>query len=439
MRAMQGWAGAAVCLWGTAALGQGRPVQFGGVGELSGPTTSVVQYQACLSDDGQTIVGRSSSSAGAQAFMWRPATGMVGLGRFSNGIQPASYGNGVSRDGQVATGYSQSGTAWLMFTWTSGGGMVGHGDPAGGIAGSAGACANWDGSMVYGSGRVATGMALSDTTAQLWSAATGWVEVYGSDPYKGYKNHTVLGCSRDGTVAVGRAMYEHISTATYFRAFRWNYMSEPEVLPALSGGLATTQAFGVSADGAVIVGSSTTTSGLQAFRWTRDDGIEALGYFEGEPEWSHAFGVSPDGSVIVGVAKRSRFPSDIGEPFIWTRKYGLRPLIQVLTNEYGLDLSGWRLESACAVTTGVDGGGPTVIVGNGQHTVGGIERSEVWYAVIGSPCPADHDGSGFVDHDDFDAFVADFVDGNDAADFDLSGFVDRDDFDGFVRAFEAGC
>ncbi|MCK6477029.1 MAG: hypothetical protein L6Q35_09390 [Phycisphaerales bacterium] len=54
-------------------------------------------------------------------------------------------------------------------------------------------------------------------------------------------------------------------------------------------------------------------------------------------------------------------------------------------------------------------------------------------------CDADFDGSGFVDTDDFDAFVSAFEAGDQEADFDGSGFVDTDDFDAFVRAFEAGC
>jgi hypothetical protein len=55
------------------------------------------------------------------------------------------------------------------------------------------------------------------------------------------------------------------------------------------------------------------------------------------------------------------------------------------------------------------------------------------------PCPADFDGSGFVDTDDYDAFVQAFEAGTDDADFDESGFVDTDDFDAFAEAFEAGC
>ncbi|GMV25660.1 MAG: hypothetical protein AMXMBFR58_16910 [Phycisphaerae bacterium] len=54
-------------------------------------------------------------------------------------------------------------------------------------------------------------------------------------------------------------------------------------------------------------------------------------------------------------------------------------------------------------------------------------------------CPSDFDQSGFVDTDDFTAFVVAFEAGTDNADIDGSGFVDTDDFDTFVRFFEAGC
>jgi hypothetical protein len=53
--------------------------------------------------------------------------------------------------------------------------------------------------------------------------------------------------------------------------------------------------------------------------------------------------------------------------------------------------------------------------------------------------PADHDGSTFVDTDDFTAFVADFEAGNESADINHSGVVDTDDFTDFVAAFEQGC
>ncbi|MCG3123923.1 MAG: hypothetical protein GIKADHBN_02361 [Phycisphaerales bacterium] len=54
-------------------------------------------------------------------------------------------------------------------------------------------------------------------------------------------------------------------------------------------------------------------------------------------------------------------------------------------------------------------------------------------------CVADFDGSGFIDTDDFDAFVVAFEAGAAGADVNGSGFVDTDDYDAFVVAYEAGC
>ncbi len=54
-------------------------------------------------------------------------------------------------------------------------------------------------------------------------------------------------------------------------------------------------------------------------------------------------------------------------------------------------------------------------------------------------CVADFDKTGFVDTDDFDAFVRSYELGEEAADVDGSGFVDTEDYDFFVHAFEEGC
>jgi hypothetical protein len=54
-------------------------------------------------------------------------------------------------------------------------------------------------------------------------------------------------------------------------------------------------------------------------------------------------------------------------------------------------------------------------------------------------CPTDIDNSGFVDIEDFSAFVAIFEAGCQNADFDGSGFVDLDDYSAFVQRFETGC
>lgn len=55
------------------------------------------------------------------------------------------------------------------------------------------------------------------------------------------------------------------------------------------------------------------------------------------------------------------------------------------------------------------------------------------------PCPADFDGSGFADFEDYHIFVQMFEAGSIDADIDGTGFVDLEDFDAFVQVFELGC
>ncbi|MCG3123513.1 MAG: hypothetical protein GIKADHBN_01933 [Phycisphaerales bacterium] len=54
-------------------------------------------------------------------------------------------------------------------------------------------------------------------------------------------------------------------------------------------------------------------------------------------------------------------------------------------------------------------------------------------------CLADFDESGFVDIEDYTAFVAAFEAGDTSADVDQTGFVDLEDFTLFVQVFEEGC
>ncbi len=110
----------------------------------------------------------------------------------------------------------------------------------------------------------------------------------------------------------------------------------------------------------------------------------------------------------------------------------------------------WYRENAPIVDGGRIGGAKT-----NQLTFNPIDCPDggVFYCLVRDACgafptdpalvivdaPSDYDHSGYVDTDDFTAFVADFELGIDAADFDRSGFVDTDDFTAFALAFEAGC
>jgi hypothetical protein len=69
-----------------------------------------------------------------------------------------------------------------------------------------------------------------------------------------------------------------------------------------------------------------------------------LGDLPGGSFYSVAYGVSADGSVVVGQGNSASG----GEAFIWGATYGMRNLKDVLTNDYGLGsaLTGWTLTGA---------------------------------------------------------------------------------------------
>jgi probable HAF family extracellular repeat protein len=139
------------------------------------------------------------------------------------------------------------------------------------------------------------GRALLGALVLAWMATAGWSQqpslrwlgTLGGNGSRAY------GVSADGRVVVGRAR----NTAGYFRAFRWTACGGMQDLGAVVG--YPSEAYGVSADGLVVVGAS---SG-RAFRWTVWDGRQDLGTLGGW--YSVAYGVSADGAVVVGWAQNA--------------------------------------------------------------------------------------------------------------------------------------
>jgi uncharacterized membrane protein len=126
-------------------------------------------------------------------------------------------------------------------------------------------------------------------------------------------------------------------------------------------------AYAVSGDGSVVVGRG--YSGAydpythEAFRWTQATGLERLGFIPCN-DWSIAHAVTADGSIIVGDPETNQ--GDCA--FIWDRQRGIRRLHEVLTDDYGLDLSGWQLSAARGISK--DG---NTIVGYGLNPAGQLE------------------------------------------------------------------
>jgi probable HAF family extracellular repeat protein len=257
-----------------------------------------------VSADGSVVVGVNDvfHEGGAlvtrEAFRWTQGTGMVGLGYLPGGNSD-SFATAVSADGFVVVGVSSINNTREAFRWTQGTGMVGLGDLPGGI---------------------------------FYSDASG--------------------VSADGSVVVGQSANDN-----GYRAFRWTQGTGMV-------GLDFNAASGVSGDGSVVVGYD----GVQVLRWTEQTGTVGLGELPGIMVGRIA--VSADGSVVV--ASSSGDNGD--EAFIWNSTQGMRSLQQVLTNDYGLDLTGWSLNRANAISA--DG---LTVVGEGRNPSG---NTEAWIASL---------------------------------------------------------
>jgi probable HAF family extracellular repeat protein len=205
-----------------------------------------------------------------------------------------------------------------------------------------------------------------------WTAAGGLREL---GFFPGYNNFTAAtGVSGDGSIVVGTGPSD-----SGLQAFRWTAAGGIRGLGELPGGPSMSEALAISAGGSTIVGASFSEPGVEAFRWTEAGGMVGLGDLPGGGFHSVARAASADGSVVVGSATSDNpvFPS-AGEAFIWTADGGMRSLRDVLVEDHGLDLTGWRLTAA----NGISADGRT-IVGDGLHVSGSSFLG--WVAVVPEP------------------------------------------------------
>ncbi len=221
--------------------------------------------------------------------------------------------------------------------------------------------------------------------------------------------------SADGLVVVGGSF-----STPGLQAFRWTSGGGMVGLGDLAGGGFNSFANRISADGLVIVGHSDSVSGTEAFRWTSGGGMVGLGDLGGGGFISEAHGVNASGSVVVG-----RGTTTLGfEAFIWDTVNGMRNLQNVLTVDYGMNLTGWTLTQASAISA--DG---LSIVGWGTNPA---NDTEAWHVTLPTLCLGDTDGDGMVGITDFLAVLAEWgwncTINPCTADVDGDGFVGIGDF-----------
>jgi probable HAF family extracellular repeat protein len=327
---------------------------FQGLGDF--PGGSFNSSASSVSDDGSVVVGSGTTASGQQAFRWTPGTGMAALGNLPDGSLRQTWANDVSADGSVIVGAGDPGTGQNKgFRWTEGGGMVSIGSLNGSTSYAAyGVSA--EGSVVVGDG---------GQQAFRWTQSGG---IQGLGFLPGRSLSTAAAVSADGSVVVGFGY-----NPWYYnkQAFRWTQSGGMLGLGLLPGG-SDSWPSAVSPDGSVVVGtSSSSTSSFSVFRWTQSTGMVGIGNLPGRPA-AHPGAVSANGSIIVGT---NYSDNSNGDPraFIWDAARGMRDLQSVLQTEYGLNLTGWILQSASGISP--DG---KYIVGSGTNPSGQQEAFRVF-------------------------------------------------------------
>jgi probable HAF family extracellular repeat protein len=336
------------------------------LGEL--PGGDVLSIAGGLSDDGGVVAGLSRITAGQsfRAFRWTFEEGLVDLGLLRD-TDSRSFANGVSPDGRVVVGSSGDFDGTDAFAWTETTGMVALPNIPGGEQNPLGTtneaiATTPDGSTVVG---------RSGATAVVWPAAGGVLALAPS-----FSHANAL--TEDASVVVGW---------TRANGFRRLGAGPIELLPLRV-------ATDVSSDGSVIVGRCGVfpCSGRAAL-WSEASGLVDAGALEGDA-FSTFNAVSGDGRVAVGFSGFPDETASTNDAVVWDAANGLRSLGDVLVEDFGIDLGGWRPINATAISP--DG---LAVAGAAVDAAG---RVEAFVALLRPQCSdgIDNDRDGAVDLED---------------------------------------
>lgn len=369
------------------------------------------------------------------AFRWTATGGMQDLGPL--GANQEARAHDISADGSIIVGVAlDSQRRNRAFRWTSGGGMQMLPGPRFQSSGTSDniSCEANDisagGSVIVGSAIVQND-ACGGTGGRIKRLGVRWD---GSEPF-GYHFLDLTpnrpcyatyayGVSADGSVVVGTGMID-VGDNWTMNAFRWT--AATGIMQIL--GPPNSYAYDVSADGGVVVGKVANVTG-GAFRWTEANNVQFLG-----DDTHDAQSVSGDGSVIVGTGchQNGCFP------FRWTAATGRQDLNQLCVGQLR---RGSRLVSTpFSYTHRYVAISPNAryIVGQGFNSR--TNRVEAYLIDMELPPPprGDVNGDGCVN--DVDLLLVLFHFGSNDWDADLNGsrWVDDQDLLLVLFTFGDGC
>jgi probable HAF family extracellular repeat protein len=227
------------------------------------------------------------------------------------GSDSLAFASDVSGDGTTVVGSARDAEGVTrMIRWTAEEGLVNLDDGSGGR--SSADSVSYDGSVIVGD---------QSGESVRWTSENGFTSLNAS-------GLVIEAVSGDGNVIVGTRR----AGISRSEAFRWTAATGVVGLGSLDVNPSQGESFakGVSFDGSVIVGRTTTDSldfgPPRGFRWTEADGMADLGAFESDLS-SDVSDVSYDGSVISGDGLIRIFGSDGLEYGVegarWTERTGL--------------------------------------------------------------------------------------------------------------------
>ena len=356
--------------WACATAGAAN--SFRGIG-FTGPDNATEQQSKAfsISADGSTVVGYATFIQHYQVS--EPYTGGIrytdagGIEHFDMNVGTHwTYGEeypynavATSSDGSIIFG--NSGALWVsasVYKWENG--ITTHPDVYYSVTDNVIVKkSSDDGHRLIGTG------ANDGSVLSWWAQDVSNNTHFGYVPENGY-SRVYGGISPDGSSLLGSSKVTPESTIWTPTHWDWD-TGVATFLSELAGGVSDS-----STDGNIVVGGE---SGI-ATRWTLGAEKIVMGDLPGGMERSWATSVSADGSVAIGYGH----DADGKKPILWDEIHGLRNLQLALTNQYGLDLTGWDLVEA----TGISGDG-TAIVGWGTNPDG---VTEGWIARIPEPTTA---------------------------------------------------
>jgi hypothetical protein len=408
----------------------------------------------------RTLAAAAISAGTAGAVAQEPV--FEGLG-FPAGvvISPNTRAMAITSDGSTVVGAAILGhpAVWWfegVFVWTAGGGMSLVFPES--IRGVVHYCAVSDTGDICGSKEAAPG-----TSDEGFRIVGGVPTTSGFDRFFGY--------SRGGQWAVGMG-WDH-------GAFRWSPVTGYEFIggqpdaaaarditpagdmivggtfnyPGTGGGFVWTPGAGfsligglpgvpgsdcslyaVAAGGSVAAGSVINAAGnVQPVRWYPGRGLRIINNLAGY-DAGRALDVSDDGEVIIGEAIQFQQPA---RAFVWDRVRGTRDLRSYLIQLGSIEVAGWTLRTATAVSA--DG---RVIAGWGTDPQG---HTQAYVARVPAFCYANCDisvSSPVLTVLDFNCFLNRFALGSDYANCDgstVAPVLNVQDFGCFLNRFTAGC